>query len=86
MVLVLTYTSKTSIRLLIISTNKPSIAIGCACLDKHILSCEYLWKTFAFAAKQHPQVPKHFEIHGKTFTVQAKTAKTAKVLALKCLY
>ena len=37
-------------------------------------------KTFAFAAKQRPQVPEHFEICGKTFAVQAKTMK---VLALK---
>ena len=40
-------------------------------------------KTFTFAAKQHPQVPKHLEIHGKTFAVQAKTMKTVKVLALE---
>ena len=40
-------------------------------------------KTFAFASKQCPQVSKHFEICGKTFTIQEKTAKTMKVLALK---
>ena len=39
-------------------------------------------KTFAFASKQHPQVPKNFEICRKTFAVQAKTVKSAKVLAL----
>ena len=33
-----------------------------------------------FASKQGSQVLKHFEIHGKTFTVQAKTTKG---LALK---
>ena len=37
-------------------------------------------KAFTFASKQHPQVPQHFEIHGKTFAIQAKTVK---VLALK---
>ena len=42
--------------------------------------CEYSQKNFAFAAKQRPQVPEHFEICGKTFAVQAKTMK---VLALK---
>ena len=42
-----------------------------------------MWKTFAFASKQHPQVLKQFEIHGKTFAVQAKSVKTTKVSALK---
>ena len=37
-------------------------------------------KTFSFASKQCPQVPKQFEIHGKTFVVEAKTVK---VLALE---
>ena len=36
--------------------------------------------TFAFAS----QVLKHFEICEKTFAVQAKTVKTAKVFALEC--
>ena len=27
---------------------------------------------FMLASNQHPQVPKHLEIHGKTFAVQAK--------------
>ena len=36
-----------------------------------------------FASKQCPQLPKYFEIHGKTFTVQVKTVKTLKDLALK---
>ena len=45
--------------------------------------CEYLWKTFAFVTKQHPQVHKNFEICGKTFAVQAKTTKSTKVLAFK---
>ena len=40
-------------------------------------------KPFAFASKQHPLVSKHFKICGKTLTVQAKTVKTAKVLALE---
>ena len=41
------------------------------------LPCEYSQKTFAFASKQRPQlqVPRHFEIHGKTFALQAKTTK-----------
>ena len=34
-------------------------------------------KTFTFAEKQHPQVPKHF---GKVFAVQAKTAKALALL------
>ena len=37
-----------------------------------------------FASKQCPEVSKHFEICGKTFAVQEKTAKTMKVLAFKC--
>ena len=40
-------------------------------------------KTFAFASKQCPQVPKHFDIHRKIFVVQAKTTKSTKVLALE---
>ena len=40
-------------------------------------------KTFMFASKQCPQVLKHFEIHGKTFAVQATSVKTMKVLALE---
>ena len=36
-----------------------------------------------FASKQCPQVLKHFEIHGTTFAVQAKTVKTVKVLVLE---
>ena len=40
-------------------------------------------KTFTFASKQHPQVPKRFEIHGKTFVIQAKTVNTANVLDLE---
>ena len=40
-------------------------------------------ETFTFASNQCPQVPKHFEIHGKRFAVQAKTMKTVKVLALE---
>ena len=32
-------------------------------------------KAFVFASKRRPQVPKHFEICGRTFMVQAKTAK-----------
>ena len=32
-------------------------------------------KTFVFASKQRPQVPKHFEICGKTLTVPAKPRK-----------
>ena len=46
--------------------------------------CEYSWKNFAFTSKQCLQVPEHFEIRGKTFTVQTKTAKTVKVLTLEC--
>ena len=38
-------------------------------------------KTFAFATKQSPQLPKHFEI--PAHAVQAKTAKSTKVLAPK---
>ena len=37
-------------------------------------------KTFALAAKQPLQVPKHFNVRGKTFAFQAKSAK---VLALE---
>ena len=40
-------------------------------------------KTFTFASKQCPQVPKHFEICGKAFAVQVKTVKCVKVLGLK---
>ena len=29
-------------------------------------------------------MPKHFEVCGKTFAVQAKAVKIAKVLALEC--
>ena len=35
----------------------------------------YVTKKFVFALKQHPQVPKHFKIHGKTFAIQANTTK-----------
>ena len=41
-------------------------------------------KTFAYAAKQRQQVPKHFENHRKTF--QPKTAKTAKLWPSNILY
>ena len=41
-------------------------------------------KMFTFASKQRPQVPKDFEICRKTFVVQAKPAKSTKVLALEC--
>ena len=43
-------------------------------------------KTFVFTAKQHPQVPKHFEICRKTFVVQAKTAKTKKSFGPQMFY
>ena len=43
-------------------------------LDHHVS------KTFEFASKQRPLVPKHF---GKTFAVQGKTPKSIKVLSLK---
>ena len=49
-------------------------------LGHHVSICG---KIFMFASKQRPQVPKHFEIRGKTFAVQTKTAKFTKVLALK---
>ena len=39
-------------------------------------------KTFAFASKQLPQVPKHFEVRGKTS--RFKQTETAKVLVLEC--
>ena len=45
--------------------------------------CEYSQKNLRVCIKQHPQVLKRFEIHGKTFAVQAKFAKTTNVLALK---
>ena len=49
-------------------------------LDHHV---SIHGKTFTFASKQHPLAPKHFEICGKTFVVQGKTTKSAKVLLLK---
>ena len=41
-------------------------------LGHHVSICR---KTFTFASKQHPQVPKHFKIHGKIFVIQARTIK-----------
>ena len=61
------------------------------CIVQNIRGSKLLWlshhvsirrKTFAFASKQCPQAPKHFEIRGKTFVVQAKTVKTVQVLVL----
>ena len=43
-------------------------------------------KPFTFASKQRPQVPKHFEICGITFAIQAKTAKLMKVFEPRTFY
>ena len=40
-------------------------------------------KLLHFALKQHPLVPKHFEIRGKTLVAQGKTANSKKGLSLE---
>ena len=49
-------------------------------LGHHVSICG---KTFVFASKQCPRVPKYFEISRKTFAVEAKTVRTMNVLALE---